>query len=179
MNNISSPTLTAISNLIQSHLAFLQQQSESSPNPHINCLLQAQFHDHLSQTLSSLQSYTSQQIAITQLTPTPPLSFYPPPPFYPLTSPPNPPTHTPPPPNPPTQHTTQTPQPPNPTASQRLKFYAVRRGRTCNVIFTTWEECKPYVHHFSGAEFKSFQTYLAAQAYLSTNSDPTPDNLPQ
>jgi hypothetical protein len=32
---------------------------------------------------------------------------------------------------------------------------------------------------FSGAEFKSFQTYLAAQAYLSTNSDPTPDNLPQ
>ena len=93
MNNISSPTLTAISNLVQSHLAFLQEQSESSPNPHINCLLQAQFHDHLSQTLSSLQSYTSQQIAITQLTPTPPLSFYPPPLFYPLTSPPNPPTH--------------------------------------------------------------------------------------
>ena len=158
MNNNSPPTLIAISDLIHSHLALLQQQLEPSSTPHITRLLQAQFHDHITQTLLSLQSYTSQQIAILNLTPPPP--FHP----NPFTPQPHPPTHT--------------PQPPNPPASQSLKFYAVHRGRTCNTIFTTWEECKPHVHQFSGAEFKSFRTYADAQAYLFLNATPPTDYLP-
>jgi len=46
-------------------------------------------------------------------------------------------------------------------------FYAVRRGRACNVIYTTWAECKAQVHQFPGAEYKSFSTYIEAQNYLS------------
>jgi hypothetical protein len=49
-----------------------------------------------------------------------------------------------------------------PTATQPAfyKFYAVRRGRACNVIYTTWAECKAQVHQFpgAGAEYKSFST---------------------
>ncbi len=47
------------------------------------------------------------------------------------------------------------------------KYYAVRRGRACNVIYTTWAECKAQVHHFPGAEYKSFSTYIEAQNNLS------------
>jgi viroplasmin and RNaseH domain-containing protein len=47
------------------------------------------------------------------------------------------------------------------------KYYAVRRGRVCNVIYNTWAECKAQVHQFPGAEYKSFRTYVEAQGYLS------------
>ena len=47
------------------------------------------------------------------------------------------------------------------------KYYAVRRGRVCNVIYSTWAECKEQVHQFPGAEYKSFPTYSEAQAYLT------------
>jgi hypothetical protein len=47
------------------------------------------------------------------------------------------------------------------------KYYAVRRGRVCNVIYSTWAECKEQVHQFPGAEYKSFPTYVEAQVYLS------------
>ncbi len=147
MSNNSPLALIAISELIQSHLALLQRQLDSSSTPHITRLLQVQFHDHITQTLLSLQSYTSQQIAILNLT-QPPQPLHP----NPFTPQPHPPTHS--------------PQPPNPPASTPIKFYAVRRGSTCNTIFTTWEECKLHVHQFSGAEFKSFRTYTDAQAYL-------------
>ena len=51
-----------------------------------------------------------------------------------------------------------------PTATQPAfyKYYAVRRGRACNVIYTTWAECKAQVHQFPGAEYKSFPTYIEA-----------------
>jgi hypothetical protein len=56
-----------------------------------------------------------------------------------------------------------------PTATQPAfyKYYAVRRGRVCNVIYTTWAECKAQVHQFPAAEYKSFPTYIEAQNYLS------------
>ena len=47
------------------------------------------------------------------------------------------------------------------------KYYAVRRGRVCNVIYSTWAECKEQVHQFPGAEYKSFPTYSEAQVYLT------------
>ncbi len=55
-----------------------------------------------------------------------------------------------------------------PTGPAFHKYYAVRRGRVCNIIYTTWAECKAQVHQFPGAEYKSFQTYVEAQSYLST-----------
>ena len=54
-----------------------------------------------------------------------------------------------------------------PTGPAFHKYYAVRLGRVCNIIYTTWAECKAQVHQFPGAEYKSFQTYVEAQSYLS------------
>ncbi len=71
--------------------SFLQQQLESSSNALIIHLLQSQFHDYLTQTVLSLQSYTSQQIEILHLIPTPPLTSYP----TTFTPQPQPPIHTP------------------------------------------------------------------------------------
>jgi hypothetical protein len=53
------------------------------------------------------------------------------------------------------------------TAPTSYKYYAVRRGRVCNIIYSTWAECKVQVHQFPGAEYKSFPTYVEAQSYLS------------
>ena len=53
------------------------------------------------------------------------------------------------------------------TTSTFYKYYAVRRGRVCNVIYSTWAECKVQVHQFPGAEYKSFPTYSEAQVYLT------------
>jgi hypothetical protein len=61
------------------------------------------------------------------------------------------------------------------TSSQSLdprgttrKYYAVRRGRINNVIYTSWALCKSQVLHYPGAEFRAFATYEAAQDYLGT-----------
>jgi hypothetical protein len=53
------------------------------------------------------------------------------------------------------------------TAPTFYKYYAVRRGRVCNVIYSTWAECKEQVHQFPGAEYKSFPIYSEAQVYLT------------
>ena len=53
------------------------------------------------------------------------------------------------------------------TAPTFYKYYAVRRGRVCNVIYSTWAECKVQVHQFPGAEYMSFPTYSEAQGYLT------------
>ncbi len=53
------------------------------------------------------------------------------------------------------------------TAPTFHKYYAVRRGRVSNVIYSTWAECKVQVHQFPGAEYKSFPTYSEAQGYLT------------
>jgi hypothetical protein len=48
-----------------------------------------------------------------------------------------------------------------------VKYYAVRRGRTCNAIYISWALCKNQVLNYPGAEFKAFNTYEAAQEYLA------------
>ena len=62
-----------------------------------------------------------------------------------------------------TQHTTGSTS----TAPTFHKYYAVRRGRVCNVVYSTWAECKEQVHQFPGTEYKSFPTYREAQVYLT------------
>jgi hypothetical protein len=57
------------------------------------------------------------------------------------------------------------------TESAFYKYYAVRRGRVCNNIYTTWAECKAQVHQYPGAEYKSFPTYVEAQSYLSVRAN--------
>jgi hypothetical protein len=51
------------------------------------------------------------------------------------------------------------------------KYYAVRRERVCNVIYSTWAECKAQVHQYPGAEYKSFPTYIEAQNYLTVGAN--------
>ncbi len=46
------------------------------------------------------------------------------------------------------------------------KYYAVRRGRVDNIIYTSWFECKAQVHQYPGSEYKSFTKYDQATAYL-------------
>ena len=53
------------------------------------------------------------------------------------------------------------------------KYYAVRRGRTNNVIYISWALCKDQVLNYPGAEFRAFTTYEAAQDYLDSAQPPT------
>lgn len=53
------------------------------------------------------------------------------------------------------------------------KYYAVRRGRTNNVIYISWALCKGQVLNYPGAEFRAFTTYEAAQDYLDSAQSPT------
>jgi hypothetical protein len=46
------------------------------------------------------------------------------------------------------------------------KYYAVRRGRTNNVIYISWALCKSQVINYPGAEFKACNTYESALEYL-------------
>ena len=63
------------------------------------------------------------------------------------------------------------------------KYYAVRRGRVNNSIYTSWFECKAQVHQYPGAEYKSFTKYEQATAYLQARGNHiqpaplTPDTL--
>ena len=51
-----------------------------------------------------------------------------------------------------------------------MKYYAVRKGYKTG-IFTNWEECKSYVHSFSGAEYKSFNNEQDAMDYLNNKNE--------
>jgi ribonuclease HI len=48
------------------------------------------------------------------------------------------------------------------------KYYVVWNGRETG-IFTSWEECKSQVDHFSGAKFKSFPTQEEAETAFNKN----------
>lgn len=45
------------------------------------------------------------------------------------------------------------------------KYYAVRVGKKTG-IFHTWDECQEQIHHFKGAQFKSFTSKDEAEKYL-------------
>lgn len=47
------------------------------------------------------------------------------------------------------------------------KYYAVKVGRKCNKIVTSWEQCKKLVNGFPGAKYKSFKTKDEAEKYLN------------
>jgi hypothetical protein len=59
------------------------------------------------------------------------------------------------------------------------KYYAVRRGRTNNVIHVSWALCKSQVLNYPGAELKAFNTYEAAQEYLRTTRQFSEDSSRQ
>ncbi len=56
----------------------------------------------------------------------------------------------------------------------KKKVYAVRKGKIKG-IFDTWEECRPAVDGYPGAEFKSFSTREEALAYLGKESGASAD----
>jgi len=52
----------------------------------------------------------------------------------------------------------------------KKKWYAVRKGRTSNIIVTSWKECSLLVTGFSGARFKSFEIESEANDFLVQTS---------
>lgn len=50
--------------------------------------------------------------------------------------------------------------------NSRKKFYAVAEGRDPG-IYKTWVEAKNQVHQFSGAIYKSFNTYFEAKRFIA------------
>ncbi len=63
------------------------------------------------------------------------------------------------------------PHPRTPSELTVDKYYAVRRGRVNNSIYTSWFECKAQVHQYPGAEYKSFAKYDEATAYLQARGN--------
>ena len=47
-----------------------------------------------------------------------------------------------------------------------MKYYAIAKGKKPG-IYTSWDECKNYVHGFSNAKYKSFPTIEQAEAYYA------------
>jgi len=52
----------------------------------------------------------------------------------------------------------------------KQKYYVVWKGRKTGV-FTTWQECSAQVTGFTGAEYKSFENYEAANAAFQSAYD--------
>ncbi len=52
------------------------------------------------------------------------------------------------------------------TQPKRFKFYAIRFGRTNNIICRSWTECSPHVLGYPNAQYRSFTTHAEALAYL-------------
>ena len=50
-------------------------------------------------------------------------------------------------------------------------FYAVKKGRECNRIYDTWDECKECVTGVSGAIYKKFKDYNDALEYIGETPD--------
>ena len=48
-----------------------------------------------------------------------------------------------------------------------MKFYAVRKGRECHKVVTSWDECSELVTGFPGAIFKSFRFKSDAEAFAN------------
>ena len=61
-----------------------------------------------------------------------------------------------------------------------MKFYVVWQGRETG-IFTSWEECKPHIEDYKGAQYKSFKTREEAEHafahsfYAAINKDKKTD----
>ena len=61
-----------------------------------------------------------------------------------------------------------------------MKFYVVWQGRETG-IFTSWEECKPQIEDYKGAQYKSFKTREEAEQafahsyYAAINKDKNSD----
>jgi len=56
----------------------------------------------------------------------------------------------------------------------KKKFYAVRVGKKTGV-YNTWAECQKYTKGVSGASFKSFATYVEAEAFVTPDLTHTID----
>ncbi len=54
--------------------------------------------------------------------------------------------------------------------SKKGKFYAIRKGRTNNIIVRTWKECERLVKGYSGAIYKSFKTRKEAESFINVRN---------
>ena len=55
------------------------------------------------------------------------------------------------------------------------KYYAVKIGRKPG-IYTSWKECKKYVHKYDGAQFRAFKTLAEAENFMKTQPKSTATN---
>lgn len=58
------------------------------------------------------------------------------------------------------------------------KYYAIRKGRKCNVIVETWDECQELITGYSGMEYRSFKHEEDAKAYLIGKLNESAKNPP-
>jgi hypothetical protein len=188
MNNTHTDSLS-FEQIIDSHLTFITrlitqaQRAEPPTTQHLTLLISLQNHyqTHIDHLFDSLNTLTSHQRDILTLIPTTPL---PPPPFLPLDDtlvdavayiPPiavetlslsssnsSPRQY----PNAPPGHHTASQENPTSPLPKRFKFYAIRFGRTNNIICRSWTECAPHVLGYPNAQYKSFTTHAEALAYL-------------
>jgi hypothetical protein len=187
MNNTHTPPLS-FDELIDSHLTSLTRlisnaQQAQPPTPqHLTFLISLQTHyqTHIDHLFDSLHAITLHQRALFNIIPTTPL---PPSPFLPLqdtlvdaiayippisveslsiSSSTSSPTH----PNAPPGHHTASQDNPTSPLPKRFKFYAIRSGRTNNIICRSWTECASHVLGYPNAQYRSFTTHAEALAYL-------------
>jgi hypothetical protein len=188
MNNTHTPPLS-FDELIDSHLTSLTRlisnaQQAQPPTPqHLTFLISLQTHyqTHIDHLFDSLHAITLHQRALFNIIPTTPL---PPSPFLPLQdtlvdaiayTPPisveslsissstSSPTRYP---NASPGHHTASQDNPTSPLPKRFKFYAIRFGRTNNIICRSWTECASHVLGYPNAQYRSFTTHAEALAYL-------------
>ena len=188
MNNTHTDSLS-FEQIIDSHLNLITrlihqaQRADPPTTQHLTLLLSLQSHyqTHIDHLFDSLTTLTAHQRHLLTLIPTTPL---PPPPFLPLND-----TlvdavvYVPPIsveslslsssnassrqyPNAPPGHHTASQENPTSPLPKRFKFYAIRFGRTNNIICRSWTECAPHVFGYPNAQYKSFTTHAEALAYL-------------
>lgn len=56
-------------------------------------------------------------------------------------------------------------------SSKKSSYYAISKGKECNKIVLSWDECKNMVHGFKGAIYKKFSSREEAQLYLEQNKN--------
>ena len=160
--HIQSPLvpLNELRALIADHLEIIVNTERDLPQHHVTVAnLVHQLERHLTILVATVQTYTTLQQTIlhdlhdivpeAHATATahvvyPPV-LLPPSPFDPLPSP---------------------PSSPSPTEGRFAFYYAVRRGRTTGILFTSWSQCHAQVSGWSNNQYNGFHTEQEALAYL-------------
>lgn len=54
---------------------------------------------------------------------------------------------------------------------KKASFYAVAKGKECDKIVNSWDECKELIHGYKGAIYKKFTDLCSAKKFLEDNKN--------